>query len=105
MGTHNAPPGADGGKGAGRRHGIIRHGFFFSSRIRAAAPHHLFFLFPQFFIVADSTFNPAALDEVTAIDHGRAHVAVHYGPASLAAPARLPCRFVFGRRGGLSARG
>ena len=101
MGTHNAPPGADGGKGTGRRHGIIRHGFFFSSRIRAAAPHHLFFLFPQFFIVADSTFNPAALDEVTAIDHGRAHVAVHYGPASLAAPTRLPCRFVFGRRGGL----
>jgi len=57
-------------------------------------PHHSL----QFFIVADSTFNPAALDEVTAIDHGQADVAVHYGPASLAAPTRLPCRFVFGRR-------
>jgi len=53
----------------------------------------------QFFVVADSTFNPAALDEVTAIDHGQADAAVHYGPASLAAPTRLPVRFVFGRRG------
>ena len=59
----------------------------------------------KFFLVADSTFNPAALDEVTAIDHGRADVAVHYGPASLADPTRLPVRFVFGRRGGVDPAG
>jgi diphthamide biosynthesis protein 2 len=85
----------------------------------ALLPPHAFFFFPttaaaspppppsnpahqqqpkQFFVVADSTFNPAALDEVTAIDHGQADVAVHYGPASLAPPSRLPARFVFGRR-------
>lgn len=51
----------------------------------------------QFFILADSTSDAAALDELAA-DHVDGDALVHYGAAALdAAPARLPARIVLPR--------
>ena len=53
---------------------------------------------PQFYVLADSTFNPASPDELAA-DHVAGDALIHYGPAALdAAPARLPVRFVLAPR-------
>lgn len=47
----------------------------------------------QVFLLADTTFNSLAVDEVAA-DHVHADCVVHYGYASLSPVARIPAYFV-----------
>lgn len=50
----------------------------------------------QLFVLADTSYNAEAVDEIAAA-HVHAHALVHYGRASLSAVAQLPALFVFGR--------
>ena len=48
----------------------------------------------QLYLLADTTFNSLAVDEVAA-EHASAQCVVHYGHASLSPVNRLPAFFVF----------
>lgn len=48
----------------------------------------------QLYVLADSTFNSSAVDEVAA-EHVAADCVIHYGPVSCAAQRRVPAYFVY----------
>jgi len=51
----------------------------------------------QLYLMADTSYNPACVDEVAAA-HINAEAVVHYGPACMCPTSRLPTRYVFGRK-------